>query len=111
MSQKRDMGHPVMGRSCADGVSLLRGQGEGVLDGGVVEGEEEGGALEPGVELVEEVGAGGVAGFAGGEVGVGVVGIGEVGGEALAGAEVEAGGFDGGVVAAVGVEAGAGGYA
>ena len=42
------------------------------------------------MELVKEVGAGGVAGFAGGEVGVGVVGVGEVGGEALAGAEVGA---------------------
>ncbi len=54
-------------------------------------------------------GLGGVAGFAGGEVGVGVVGVGEVCGKALAGAEVEAGGFDGGGVAAVGMAAGAGG--
>ena len=82
-----------------------------MLDGGVVEGEGEGGAFDPGLELVEEVGAGGVAGFAGGEVCVGVVGVGEVGGEALAGAEVEAGGFDGGGVASVGLEAGAGGDA
>ena len=52
---------------------LARGQGEGVLDGGVVEGEGEGGAGQPGLELVEEVGAGGVAGLACGEVGVGVV--------------------------------------
>ena len=63
------------------------------------------------MELVEEVGAGGVAGFAGGDVGVGVVGVGEVGGEALAGAEVEACRFDCRRVAAVGMEAGAGGYA
>ena len=103
---------PARDGSCADGegwVGLQRGEGQGVGDGGVDEGEGEGGAAEPGEELVEEPGAGGIAGFAGGDVGVGVVGVGEVGGEALAGAEVEAGLLDGGSVAAVGMEAGAGG--
>ena len=42
---------------------------------------------------------------------MGVVGVGEVGGEALAGAEVEACRFDCRRVAAVGMEAGAGGDA
>jgi hypothetical protein len=91
--------------------TLFRGERERVLDGGVIEGEGEGRALEPRLELVEEVGAGGVAGFAGGEVGVGVIGVGEVGGKALAGTEVKASGFHSGGVTTVGLAAGAGGYA
>jgi len=63
------------------------------------------------LELVEVVVAGGVSGLAGGDVGLGGFGVGEVGGEAFARAEVEAGCVDGGGVAGVGLQAGAGGDA
>ena len=75
--------------------------GGGLRDGGVGEGEGEGGAVVPGGELVEEPGAGGVAGLAEDEVEGAVVEVGEVGGEALGGAEGAADLLDGGAVAAL----------
>ncbi len=65
--------------------------------------------MVPGGPLVHEPGAERVAGLAEDEVEGGVVEVGEVGGEALGGAEGAADLFDGGVVAALGLDAGAGG--
>ena len=58
--------------------------------------------MVPGGPLVHEPGAGGVAGLAEDYVEGGVVEVGEVGGEALGGAEVAANLFDGGGVAGSG---------
>ena len=85
--------------------------GGGLLDGGGGVGEWEGGAVVPGGPLIHEPGAGGVAGLAEDYVEGGVVEVGEVGGEALGGAEVAADLFDGGGVAGLGLGAGAGGDA
>ena len=65
--------------------------------------------MVPGGPLVHEPGAGGVGGFAEDEVEGAVVEVGEVGGEALGGTEGAADLFDGGVVAALRLDAGAGG--
>ena len=67
--------------------------------------------MVPGGELVHEPGADGVAGLAEDDVEGGVVEVAEVGGEALGGAEGAADLFDGGAVAGLGLEAGAGGDA
>ncbi len=77
--------------------------------GGV--GQGEGRAVVPGGPLVHEPVTGGVAGLAEDYVEGGVVEVGEVGGEALGGAEVAADLFDGGGVAGLGLSAGSGGDA
>ncbi len=83
--------------------------GGGGVYGGVGEGQGEGGALVPGGPLVHEPGAEGVGGLAEDEVEGAVVQVGEVGGEALGGAEGAADLFDGDVVAALRLDAGADG--
>ena len=65
--------------------------------------------MVPGGPLVHEPGAEGVGGFAEDEVEGAVVEVGEVGGEALGGAEGAADLFDGDVVAALRLDAGADG--
>jgi len=98
------MGHPMR---LLVGIKS-EGVGGGVVDGGVGEGQREGGAVVPGGPLIHEPGAHGVGGFAEDEVEGAVVEVGEVGGEALGGAEAVAYLFDGDVVAALGLDAGAG---
>ena len=81
--------------------------GSGGVGGGFGEGQGGGCVVVPGWPLVEEPGAGGVAGLAQDQVEGGLVEVGEVGGEALGGAEGAAYLFDGGGVSALGLEAGA----
>ena len=85
--------------------------GDGGLGGGWCEGERVGCAAQPGLELVHVPGAGGVAGLAEYQVEGGSVGVTEVGGKALGGAEGVADLLDGGEVAALRLRAGPGGYA
>ena len=82
--------------------------GGGGVDGGVGEGQGEGGAVVPGGPLIHEPGADGICGFAENQVEGAVVEVGEVGGEALGGSEAAAYLFDGSVVAALGLDASAG---
>src|SRR6516165_1197556 len=97
------------------GAHLLRGQCKGVFGGGVDgcggERHGEGGAVVPSGPLVEEPGASWVAGFAEHEVEGGVVEVGEVGGEALGGAEGSADLLYGAGVSALRLYAGADGEA
>lgn len=97
------------------GARLARREGESVCGGGLDSGIGERGrvsdAREPGGELVEEPGAGWVAGLAQDEVEGRVVGVGEVGGEAFRGAKAAANLLDGGAVARLWVRAGADGDA
>ena len=85
--------------------------GGGGVYGGVGEGEGEGGAVIPGGPLIHKPRACWVAGLAEDEVEGAGVEVGEVGGEALGGAEGAADLFDGGVVAALGLDACSGGEA
>ena len=85
--------------------------GRGGVDGGVGEGHGERGAVVPDGPLAHEPGAGGVSGLAEDDVEGAVVEVGEVGGEAFGGAEAAAYLLDGGVVASLRLDAGAGGSA
>ena len=102
-----------MEKENGDGSAGCEGQGVGGggVYGGVGEGQGEGGAVIPGGPLVHEPGAEGVGGLAEDQVEGAVVEVGQVGGEALGGTEGAAYLFDGNVVAALGLDAGADGDA
>src|ERR1700733_9035667 len=81
------------------------------IDCRVAEGQWEGGAVIPGGPLIHEKGTQRVGGFAEDEVQGAVVEIGEVGGEALGGAEAAAYLLDRDVIATLRLQPGAGGHA
>src|SRR5665213_1648519 len=110
-----EAGTPLFRRPGVATGALAWSKGEGMLRrgvcGGFAEGQREGGAFVPGWPLVHEPGAGWVAGLAEDDIESGVIEIGEVGGEALGGAEGAANLLDSGGVAALRLGSGSSGHA